>query len=90
MSSKKGLGYVKKSIAQSRIENKRRIDFKPTITKENSKRTNLKTIKIWIPKINNSLIRKRYINSFIKSVHKNINYIYKGNTEPSWVWFPKI
>ena len=69
-------------------DNKRRIDFRPSTTKPFLKE--LKTIRLWVPKTNNSLIRKKYITSFIESVHKNKNYIYKGKTEPSWVWFPKI
>ena len=49
-----------------------------------------KTIQIWVPKTNNNLIRNQYINSFIDSVHKNKNFIFKGNSKPNWVWLPKI
>ena len=88
VSNKKGLGYDKESKAPQKHENERRIDFRPSTTKPILKE--LKTIRLWVPKTNNSLIRKKYITSFIESVHKNKNYIYKGKTEPSWVWFPKI
>ena len=88
VSNKKGLGYDKESKAPQKHDNKRRIDFRPSTTKLFLKE--LKTIRLWVPKTNNSLIRRKYITSFIESVHKNKNYIYKGKTEPSWVWFPKI
>ena len=50
---------------------------------------NAKTIKIWVPKTNNNLIRNKYIQHFMNTVHYNPNYVYKGDTGPVWVWIPK-
>ena len=30
-----------------------------------------KNIRVWVPKTNNSLIRKKYINNFLETVYKN-------------------
>ena len=59
------------------------------ITPTSSNKLVSKTINIWVPKTNNKLIRKKYISSFIENVHNNENYIYKRDTKPTWVWFPK-
>ena len=58
---------------------------KPIRTKEETK-----IVQIWVPKTNNILIRNKYIKTFMDSVHNNKNYIYKKDTEPNWVWFPKL
>ena len=57
----------------------------PIRTKEETK-----IVKIWVPKTNNILIRNKYIKAFMDSVHNNKNYIYKKDTGPNWVWFPKF
>ena len=61
-----------------------------SVQKSSSKIIHPKSIMIWVPKTNNNLIRKNYIKSFIMSVHKNENFIFKGNSKPNWVWLPKI
>ena len=48
-----------------------------------------KIVKIWVPKTNNILIRNKYIKTFMDSVHNNKNCIYKKDTKPNCVWFPK-
>ena len=90
VSNKKGQGYTKKSVAPPKIKQNERNISKPKSTIVQPKRDqNSKTIKIWVPKTNNSLIRNKYIKSFLENVHKSQNYLYKGNTESSWVWFSK-
>ena len=78
--NKSGLGFKKQNnFAKSRINN-----IKKTVY------PNTKTIKIWIPKTNSVLIKNKHIKMFMETVHNNKNYIYKGNSEPLWVWLPKI
>ena len=89
-SNKRGLGYTQKHIAPFKHEQNRRKFSKPKSNIVEPKRKNeIKAIKIWVPKTNNSLIRNKYIKSFLENVHKSQNYIYKGTTESTWVWFPK-
>ena len=49
--------------------------------------SNIKNIKIWIPKTNNNLIRQKHIDNFLNNVVYNKNYVCKG-TNPTWVWLP--
>ena len=89
-SNKRGIGYSKKHIAPPKSNHNRRLVSKPKSIIENSrKKIDEKSIKIWVPKTNNNLIRNKYIKTFIEKVHKNQDYVYKGNTESTWVWFPK-
>ena len=78
-SNKKGLGYPKKSKTLSKKEIRRNIFYPTTRPKRNN---NSKTIKIWVPKTNNSLIRNKYINTFLETIHKNENYILRGILNP--------
>ena len=86
ISNKHGLGY-KKKVKKSQSSNLNKVKSNKTPTSLNRLVSN--TISIWIPKTNNKLIRKKYISSFIEDVHNNKNYIYKRDTKPTWVWFPK-
>ena len=86
ISSRKELGYVNKTTAPPKKEIRRNVNP----TKIHTKNPFSKSIKIWVPKTNNNLIRKKYINTFLETVHKNKDYIFNWDTEPSWVWFPKI
>ena len=89
-SNKRELGYTQKYIAPHRRVQNKKILSSPKNNIVNPKRIDrTNSIKIWVPKTNNSLIRNKYIKSFLENVHKSQNYIYKGNTESIWVWFPK-
>ena len=61
ISSRKELGYVNKTTAPPKKEIRRNVN--PT-TKQTKRNSYPKSIKVWVPKTNNSLIRKRYINTF--------------------------
>ena len=92
-SNKHGLGYkkesniskIKNTNSKRNIDSKQRLLRKPIKTKEETK-----IVQVWVPKTNNILIRNKYIKTFMDSVHNNKNYIYKKDTEPNWVWFPKF
>ena len=90
-SNKQGLGYKK----ESKIPNKKlnmNIDIKQQILLKKPIKTKVenKVVKIRVPKTNNVLIRNKYIKTFMDNVHHNENYIYKKDTKPNWVWFPKL
>ena len=57
------------------------MDIKSAFSKE------IKTIRIWIPKTNNNLIRNKYIKSFMGTVHFNDNLFLKGTLNPIWFGF---
>ena len=97
--NKHGLGY-KKQDTKKHLGNKRKKKVQETKAKKNHsllyskpkpvvnfQKKNVKTIKIWVPKTNNNLIRNNYIQQFMNTVHHN--YIYKGDTGPVWIWTPK-
>ena len=99
-SNKQGLGYKKQEIKKQPNNNRKKIqkaEDKKNLGSLYSKpkpvvkfqKKNTKTIKIWVPKTNNNLIRNKYIQQFMNSVHYNPNYVYKGDTGPVWVWIPK-
>ena len=89
-SNKRGLGFTQKYIApHRRIQNKKILSSPKSIRVNPKRNDRTNSIKIWVPKTNNSLIRNKYIKSFLENVHKSQNYIFKGNTESTWVWFPK-
>ena len=101
ISDKQGLGYNKQET-KKHLGNKRKKKVQKTEAKKNLsllyskpkpvvkfQKKNVKTIKIWVPKTNNNLIRNKYIQQFMNTVHFNNNYIYKGDTGPKWVWTPK-
>ena len=101
ISDKQGLGYNKHET-KKHLRNKRKKKVQKTEAKKNLsllyfkpkpvvkfQKRNVKTIKIWVPKTNNNLIRNKYIQQFMNNVHFNNNYIYKGDTGPKWVWTPK-
>ena len=93
-SSKHGLGYKKESkIPKKKNTNlKRNMDSKQQILLKKPIKTKVETkvVKIWVPKTNNVLIRNQYIKTFMDNVHHNENFIYKKDTKPNWVWFPKL
>ena len=102
--NKQGLGN-KKQVVKKHLGNKRKRKNKVVQETEAKKnlsllyskpkpivkfqKKNVKTIKIWVPKTNNNLIRNKRIQIFLNSVHHNPNYIYKRDTGPVWVWTPK-
>ena len=101
ISDKQGLGYNKHET-KKHLRNKMKKKVQKTEAKKNLsllyskpkpvvkfQKKNVKTIKIWVPKTNNNLIRNKYIQNFMNTLHLNINYVYKGDTRPTWVWTPK-
>ena len=68
-----GIGF--KNSPKQKANNIKKYSFIYEKTK-NSK-SNVKNIKIWIPKTNNNLIRQKHINNFLENVVYNKNYIHK-------------
>lgn len=88
---KNGLGFKKSKVSKpKRNYASLYTNFRKLKDNGSKKKIISSTIRIWVPKTNNLLIRNKYIDKFLSEVHLNSNFIFKGSTKPEWVWLPKI
>lgn len=88
---KNDLGFKKSKVSKpKRNYASLYTDFSRPKDNGNKKKIIFKTIRIWVPKKNNILIRKKYIEIFLLEVHLNSNFSFKGSTKPEWVWLHNI